>query len=1843
MPDKNAYINFEGKFIKPDENEFIPYADPAAYMLANPAAFAKKPLFNLFAPDELAAAQLQNLFHGLLQGYINGYPPFADYENAGIKSENIPLKKAYGLISLSETHGVKAFEGLKRIIETYYKKTLLTPGECAAVIAAFYQGLGACNNEWDTREAKIPVEKLSRFSVEDYNSTPPLKKRMEELSAETDIIKESLLCFLIHGSMATLDYIFESSDCDTLMILNAESAQSPGRIMELRESAARMRRIFIGVDPFQHHGVYAYTEQDMAFFPQSWLPLALFDYSKILFAAPVEFVYKIRSSIIERRGDLFNITCGMRNELVAGNFPQDILALKFYLQVVLLMPVFYYQLHGAFLYKKYIYNLLKSELPERLYRLIEKATLFRNENYYLKAALEEENEPDVDKIYSGDIRNRKIPAWLMAEAGGGMLGEAVELIEFLFEKEKNNYAIVKSKWEDEMLHLPQSAGGKGDLWASFISELSTKGKIIMTQDEKDTEMQNYSEPVFYDYPVFYDFRLYEEVKRKFVEKLSEYHGVKSVYQMGSVSAPGISDIDFIVVINDEFSGHSFMQILNDFYSLPDNEKYVIKHPVSAFVTEELFLKITWLHPTFKLIKLWGRQILPGEPEQAPPLIQLINLTDLFLMEFPIEFLEELNSGKISVRNHLMRMKSLSLSAKIIEMNGFALPEKLSAFIAKAVGLFNNWFAKPDESGRLFKELLAETTGALYEMVSVLRGCLIKAGVKINSAERIAGIFAGKTYFINDWSRETASYLSNRLLNGHGKACAVLPAEFLYGIYRYSKETGELGARINRMFYLNMRGTSPACRELEERALFINGHYKMVEDMELPGGMFYPYHFCPDYWTPYIITNYWKNEIKNRITRGEEFTENFMSAVFDKWKELTVIAGDTESFEGGLVKLYFAEGFYPAEGGLRWIKRQARFFAASNYAVDISFRVENLAAKFYEKYPLEVEFHVDGQILARGVFIEGGQSNEIFLTLGGEAEIHEILIKASSSFVPKERGLYNDSRELSVFLKDFSVTVYDKKGGELSEDDIPVEEANETPELDNEIELAEDFISARELFKAKKILSGILNREPENIDALNDMAVISILEEEFEDAEKLIELILLLDPENLTAKENLDYIRERNPGGAAVAEAAKGKSVYEKKLEEEIRQYENQEVVHNLPQVHFVYTGKVLKPALRQITGFESFWDWCPNEIDKLAVKLSRKIKCLSIGCGNGDTEVEILKKVKNKELVEFTGIDINPAMVGRGNRLAVQNGFDMLKFETGDFNNLRLFKNYDFIFANHSLHHVVNLENLFETIAAHSTDDMIFMINDMIGRNGHVLWPGTARVVDMVWRQLKEKYKFNNYTKRYDDNYINHDCSLEGFEGIRAEDILPLLIKYFDCEAYIPFSSMINRFIDRVYGPNFDAENDADMAIMTKIIDLDIKLLEGKKLSATQAQLKMRKKGRGNGLKYAYQSPSETIELRTHIPGSEDYYILLEAEKPESPAAGMDGEYLNRLITEKINNREYEGALAIIEKIINADPENKAAIMNLNRLNEALNNQKTETGPDNSIEIKTEEFPPGKARPVTKNFLNYEPGHYYSPIPDMEEIIKNAGRIFDFTKRSVKGVRLNDFKQLEMLDLFAKYDSEIPYPVEKNDDFRYYFENEFYSYGDAVINFAMMRHFNPKRIIEVGSGFSSACMLDTSDNYLNGKVQFTFIEPYADRLKSLLRVEDKHRHRIIEAPVQSVAPEEFEVLSENDILFIDSSHVVKTGSDVEYILTEILPVLRKGVIVHFHDIHYPFEYPKEWVYEGRAWNEMYFIKAFLQYNDTFSILYFNSYMQRVYDKQVREKTPLFCKNCGGGIWLRKDK
>src|SRR4030095_4604279 len=251
-----------------------------------------------------------------------------------------------------------------------------------------------------------------------------------------------------------------------------------------------------------------------------------------------------------------------------------------------------------------------------------------------------------------------------------------------------------------------------------------------------------------------------------------------------------------------------------------------------------------------------------------------------------------------------------------------------------------------------------------------------------------------------------------------------------------------------------------------------------------------------------------------------------------------------------------------------------------------------------------------------------------------------------------------------------------------------------------------------------------------------------------------------------------------------------------------------------------------------------------------------------------------------------------------------------------------------------------------------------------------------------------------------------------------------------------------------------------------------------------------------------------------------------------------------------------------------------------------------------------------------KHNSSFRPGHYYSPVADVDDLKEREADIW--APKKLHGIDLNQEDQNEFMSYLLTNEKAFNIPWKKELHKRYYGESPSYPYVDGVVLHAMIAKYKPSLVMEVGSGSSSGLMIDAKEQY-GLSTRFTLIEPEpqhcVDKVVPAHEYE-KYAVSLIRKKVQKVSPDEFKKLKRNDILFIDSSHVAKPGSDVNYLLTEVLPVLNEGVIIHFHDIYYPFEYTKEYLLELKLlWSEAYCVHNFLLFNNSFKILFFSDYMR----------------------------
>jgi predicted O-methyltransferase YrrM len=270
------------------------------------------------------------------------------------------------------------------------------------------------------------------------------------------------------------------------------------------------------------------------------------------------------------------------------------------------------------------------------------------------------------------------------------------------------------------------------------------------------------------------------------------------------------------------------------------------------------------------------------------------------------------------------------------------------------------------------------------------------------------------------------------------------------------------------------------------------------------------------------------------------------------------------------------------------------------------------------------------------------------------------------------------------------------------------------------------------------------------------------------------------------------------------------------------------------------------------------------------------------------------------------------------------------------------------------------------------------------------------------------------------------------------------------------------------------------------------------------------------------------------------------------------------------------------------------------------------------------------------------PGHFYSPVTDPRQVRAYLRRLGDPAAiTALPGIEIDRAAMLREYDRLLPFLRTVPFGAERRPGLRYAFDNPAYSWGDGSVLHAMLRARRPRRLVEVGSGWSSACAIDTIERDLDARCAVTFVEPHPELLHSLVGA-TRVGVTTLGCPVQEVPLEVFTALERDDILFIDSTHVAKTGSDVCFEILEILPRLRPGVLVHFHDVFWPFEYPEHWAAgEGRSWNELYMLRAFLLGNPAWRLVAFNHYLSLFARDEIAATYPDFFRNPGGALWLTR--
>lgn len=305
---------------------------------------------------------------------------------------------------------------------------------------------------------------------------------------------------------------------------------------------------------------------------------------------------------------------------------------------------------------------------------------------------------------------------------------------------------------------------------------------------------------------------------------------------------------------------------------------------------------------------------------------------------------------------------------------------------------------------------------------------------------------------------------------------------------------------------------------------------------------------------------------------------------------------------------------------------------------------------------------------------------------------------------------------------------------------------------------------------------------------------------------------------------------------------KAKSHYDERLNNELKAFNKITNLHELPNITHYWSNRYLSIYIKTI-GYQSIRDLFFQHF-KQACQTKKKARFCSIGVDNCSNEIPQIKKLVEAGYTNFIFecIDINQKKLQQGWENACNLGLEKyIEIKAIDLNSWEVQHQYDVIIAIQCLHHFVELESIIQKIYKSLNDEGYFITHDMIGRNGHQRWPETLEIINSFWNSLPSKYKFNHRSKQIEHTFINRDFSKHHFEGIRAQDILPLLQQIFEFEVFVFWGGIIDPFISRAFGHNYDPQKAEDRAIIDKIQNINEDLLIRKSIKPTQMVATMKK------------------------------------------------------------------------------------------------------------------------------------------------------------------------------------------------------------------------------------------------------------------------------------------------------------------------------------------------------------------------------------------------------------------
>ncbi len=353
---------------------------------------------------------------------------------------------------------------------------------------------------------------------------------------------------------------------------------------------------------------------------------------------------------------------------------------------------------------------------------------------------------------------------------------------------------------------------------------------------------------------------------------------------------------------------------------------------------------------------------------------------------------------------------------------------------------------------------------------------------------------------------------------------------------------------------------------------------------------------------------------------------------------------------------------------------------------------------------------------------------------------------------------------------------------------------------------------------------------------------------------------------------------------------------------QVDQYKETELMHDLPPVFDYWSVKHNASKSAAVTGKKNLTSFYADYFQR-CLEESESNFLVSIGSGDSSIEIAIVKELiaKNVKNFFFICLELSPVLIEKARKkIDTEQLGDIITAAQIDINSWKPSYSFAGVMAHHSLHHILDLELLFNIIKKNLAPNGRFLTADIIGRNGHMRWPEALVFIRKIWKTLPRKYKFHHQLNKYDDYYDNWDCSAEGFEGIRAQDILPLLVSMFSFEVFYGYGNLTDTFIDRGFGPNFDPANPQDTKFIDYIEITNEQLISDGILKPTTMLAVMGNEHLANTSMHKHWSPAFCIREPLQPPPVYDVDLFIKdnwvgsGERDEALNAGQPAYQLNR-------------------------------------------------------------------------------------------------------------------------------------------------------------------------------------------------------------------------------------------------------------------------------------------------------------------------------------------------------------